>query len=1204
MADGNGCDDGSVGGDSATHMRSLSSLFLRRQSASTERTSSTGRNPSRLGSSSSIAPEVDILRSSMELERDSKLTAINRLRFDTLGLFGRRDEIASLNECFQRLLRANGNRENGEVVAAAIAESSTTPKSEDASEEQSDRSTSEMMRRREFVFVSGASGTGKTTLAATLKGAVKNAKGIWVNGKYDVKLRDQQPLAGIGAVCNELCRVVLDERRPEQVWDIRQKLEERLDRPLLLLIENIIPLLGFILLSHDADTMLVNNSSEEFSRSGEFHLSIPQNLRVNTNDKLSRRSLRKRLAQRARIDDSSKGLSTLSTNEGMRIEPSHSRELIQFALRTFLQIFASTLGPLVVVVDDLQWADNSSLDVLKAVATDPTISNLMVVGCYRPDTVNEDHILSKAIQELTDGAGTNEYGLTEISIGNLSKESVKEMLMDLLSVPEERALGLSEICYKRTMGNVFFVKVFLTMLHEANILEFQMGSFQWTWDDAIVEMESAATENVVDVIKTKMEKYPDGMILLLKVASCLGNTFDKEAVELLWADLALKRPGTWMGSLDQLLKVAVRDMLFEPVGTDAYRFVHDKIQETALLLIPDDEFAKFRSSIGNCLHLNMDDDDHKMLFVVADLLNNGSSSGYEIAELNAKAAERAKNLSAFFSAVRYVEYGIMCLNGTDIWKKHSLLALNLYSIGAEAEECIGNTDKSIWYCKEVRAQKTISTLDKMRANKVVVERLYSDGKYEELWRCCLDILDTLGCRLPRKRVTQKLSASISLVKTKRFDFPTPDAVDEMHEMEDPPKREALEFMIKVASFCLASKNKPLYILLCCKCVRLTTQYGLTSNTASVLASFANVLMHEDGDWGSALKVAELALAVDKRFVSNYTKTSTLHKLNSFVLGWVRPLRTCRTGYLESYRLGMLSGNIEGVGMAILFLLMSQFFSGGSTLQSIDQDLKQYIAQLERLKLHSFVLGLRLLWQKVLNLMDVSYNPHTTSLTGTAMHGIDIERHPFIFNTVGRHHICNLCLYFSEYEKGAEIALAMGDTFYQTWSGASYFGFEPFSRALCLYATARERPEQAQKYIGAARKARRRLSNWVKAGAINLVHQVCILDAEEAAVRGNPRLVMTKYERAILVSGRGGFLQDTGIASERYALFLLRQAAPGLAEDKSAPRVPNPEMIADASYRMSQAIMYFSSWGAHRKVKLLKEKYSELLRDDDTGASIP
>jgi predicted ATPase len=1001
---------------------------------------------------------------------------------------------------------------------------------------------------------------------------------------------------------------LLNERGPQILVDIRQKLESQIDLPLLVLIENIIPLLGYVLArTKPSDDMTI---SEDFSISG------PLTRRAVVNDRRRRSgrlSTLQRMTQRTKGDDSSRESGYSSTFEAPKIDPGQTRDLLQFAVRTFLRIFASTLGPVVVVVDDLQWADNASLDVLKAVAKDRSIDNLMIIGCYRSDFVDEGHSLARAIQDLKVEAITDAFSVTEIVIGNLTRENLRAMLVELLSTTQEKAMGLADICLKRTMGNAFFVKVFLSMLQDTNILEFNCGSFQWGWDDTLVELLTGATDNVVDVIKAKLEKSPEGMILLLQVASCLGNTFKRSILEDLWTDQTQQQGSVWNDTFEDLLKVACRDMLLEPVGDDTYKFVHDKIQETALLLIPNKDFHEFRSSIGKRLLLNLEGEENIFLFVVVDLLNNGHNTGFEIAHINAMAAERARNLSAFVSAVRYVEYGILSFDGADFWKSHPDVALKLHSIGAEAEECIGNSEKAAWYCREILSRPDVPTIDKIRANKIVVERLYSDGKYDKLWGCSLDVLGQLGVHIPRQRFIQKISAKIALYRTQKYDFPSTSDVQELSEMEDATKKEALELMIKVASFCLGSKNKPLYILLCCKCVRFTAQYGLTTNTASAFASFANVLMHEHGDWKSALKVAEVAQAVDKRFASNYCKTSTLHKLNLFVLGWVRPLRTCRAGYLEAYRLGMLSGNIEGVGMSILFLMMSQFFSGGCTLQSVDSDLEQYIPQLERLKLHSFALGLRLLWQKVLNLMDVSYNPHTFNLTGTAMHGIDIERHPYIYNTVGRHHICNLCAYFAEYEKGAEIALAMGDSFYQTWSGASYFGFEPFSRALCLYAMVREKPSQAKKYLAAARRARAPMSKWVKLGAINLVHQFAILEAEEMALKGNLMQVKIKYEQAIVMAARGGFLQDCGIAHERFAVFLMR-GVEGYVVDGGCDRGgqgrngrmmpslsagPNRDSMSEATHHIEQAVKYFTAWGAHRKVKLLREKYSMCFSDDDT-----
>ena len=885
---------------------------------------------------------------------------------------------------------------------------------------------------------------------------------------------------------------------------------------------------------------------------------------------------------------------SLISRRRLDIDPSQSKQLVQFAIRTFFKIFATRLGPLVIVLDDLQWADPSSLDILAAVAGDVNIPNLMVIGCYRSDAVDTTHYLSKTIQVLRAGAMPpppsscssvvdhddngycqKEYNFTEIRVGNLSLLAVTDLIVELLSISPEKAKSLATVCFKRTMGNVFFVKEFLMLLQQMEILQFNIGSFLWTWDEERLEKETAATFNVVSMIKMKIDKYTDGMVLFLSVAACLGNTFDITTIELLWGQLEQKYEGT-AENVDDLLNVALHDMLIESVDDSSYRFIHDKVQETAMLLMPQEEFSEFRSDIGKCLYENLTDEDlENMLFVVADLLNDGLYEGMEMGELNASAAEKARELSAFNSAVHYVEKGIMSLNCTDMWKDHPTLTLLLYSIGAEAEECACNHEKSEWYCKEVRKQEGLPVLGKMRITNIVVERLYADGMYDELWPVCLDTLDQLGCILPRRLRCQKFSAAISMYETKRYYLPVADEVESMGMIEDDGKREAIAFMLKAASFCLGSKNKPLYVLLCCRCLQWTKLFGLTSHTASGFASFANVLMHEYGDWKTAIKIAEISLSIENRLGSNYTKTSTLHKINSFVLGWVKPLRTCRANYLEAYREGMLSGNIGGVGMSILFFLMCEFYSGSHKLESLEQDLRNFIPQMGKLKLHTFVLGLRLLWQKVLNLIGAAYNPQSTALTGTAMHGIDIERHPFIYNTVGRHHICNLCAYFSEYEKGAEIALAMGDEFYKTWSGASYFGFEPFSRALCLYARAIETGQS--KYLKAARKARKTLARWVKLGAMNLVHELFLLDAEEAVVRGQKKAAHKAYKLAISASVRGGFLQDAGIANERYALYLIRL-----------------DMLTFAAFHVKDAIQNFSEWGALRKVEQLHQTHDRLL----------
>ena len=1226
-----------------THAR-LSSLVLATQERRTSDHSiadvSTADNYTNNGSSrkfGSIGPEVILLRPTSELERDAKIAAafggcsnnnISRLQaeFENLELVGRDMELSAVRECLSRL--------------------------------QTTKTT------KELVLVHGVSGTGKTTLVErAIQQPLRQQGGVFVRGKYDQERSNSrgQPFSAMAIACGELCRDILRRQEEGFCEQLGKELEENIDKPLLQLLGTIIPLLSSII-SAPVDTFnddpqsvstidVSRNSTTLVTPAEDPPTSFTSGPRRRHSKRFSGivrpRTIRdegQRADDGSRSVELSRSLCSMSTPSYRRrsSRPSHSKQLLQFALGTFLRIVASELqqhdSVVLMLLDDLQWADLPSLDMLQALAKDSTISNLMIIGCYRDevsqienDEAQEQQHTSVFSQCLTKlqaehtkhvdhDDSTAGCILTAISLGNLSLESVNQIVSEVLSVSTDDAMSLAEICFNRTLGNAFFVKLFLLNLEECGMLEYRIENCRFTWDLAEVEEETAATDNVVTLLQTKLDKYPEGVLLLLQLASCLGNSFDKCTLELVWDNFLEQHqtckhgteastssssfaPVFGQEALPRLLRFAVHEMLLVPCGhtmisepsfststTFSYRFVHNKIQESAISLILPEDFDTFRSAIGRCLLYHLEEEAlENLLFLVADLLNNGFNTGQAIAELNLRAAEKAKDLSAFFSALRYVEAGIMCLNGSDdMWIDHPGLALDLHSIGAEAAECAGVTDKADWYCAQVTRQKGIAIVDKMRVSNIIVERLYSNGNYEELWRDCFDILDELGCPLPRKKSLQRFEAFLSLQQTKRLFLPDVADVNELTMIREPAKREALTFMIKAASFGLGSNNKALYILLCCRCVRWTKKYGVTSSTASAFASFANLLMHENGDWQTALKIAELAMSIEKRFGSNYTKTSTLHKTNSFVLGWIKPLRNCRVDYTSAYKLGMLSGNIEGVGMSVLFMLVCQFFSGCSLL-ALDEDLRKHIPHLETLKLHTYALGLRLLWQKVLNLIGANdVNPQTTSLTGTGMHGIDIEKHPFIFNTAGRHHICNLCAYFSEYEKGADIALEMGDTFYKMWSGAAYFGFEPFSRAVCLYAMAMSSTGTGgqKKYLKAARKTHATISKWVRLGAINLLHQQFLLDAEDAVVKRKERSPKKLYIKAIQTSVRGGFLGDAGIANERYALYLLSLES----YDKD-----------DAAFYMREAIRYYSEWGASRKCRLLTGQHAALLNESEVSS---
>jgi predicted ATPase len=989
------------------------------------------------------------------------------------------------------------------------------------------------------VFLQGESGVGKTALALTVKDPVRRRfHGAFVSAKYDANFRDNQPFSGIGAVCNGLCKDLLRRKTAkEDVLYIRQKLFDSIDKSHIELLEAIVPRLHIFTSVRDAD------------------------------DK-----------ETADVD-----LNHIGGNRLDFTDPKSAKEILHIAMRRVIRILASRLKVVVMLLDDLQWADVPSLRLMEEILDDQEIKNLMFIGCYRSDEVDHSHLCAKTIRNLKDSErARGNFSITEITVSNLSLDSVESYLSELLAVnhrsDRERTRGLAGICHRRTMGNIYFIKVFLMSLQDSSLLNFNLNGFQWEWNESNIEAETSATDNVIHLLTSKMNKFPEELLLLLKITSCLGNMFSIEILSLIWENTALTANSNTSGdTLESLLQLAVNEMLLEVVSNCSwYRFVHDKVKEAASSLVPREEHESFQANIGTCLLENLKENElEAMIFVVADLLNSQMHMPNEVASLNYRAAKKSMDLSDFASAAHYVDCALQHLDKTKVWDDHFVLALQLYTIGAESEAYTGNIEKSECYCDEVLHSKA-TPVEKMRVYRVLIDQLRAALKYEESWALSLAIFNDLGFQYPTNEALLRLKAHFYLRETKKHFLPTNLDILAMPFVSDYTIRETISFLVQAAAKTIGVGNTSVYILIICRCVRLTKIHGLSEYAGSAFASFANVLMHSFGDWATAVKTAEAALAIQARLQSNYTKTSTILKANELVFAWAKPLRGSWSGLMEAYRLGVLSGNLEGGTLAVYKAILCQFYAG-SSLDCVLEDLHIYIPQMEALRAMNIFCLMRILLQLILNLISAvndNSNQNTTVLIGSVFRESEVAELGSFVKLFFNHWICYACMHFGEYSKGAEIALEMGDIIYRKGQGAAHFGFVTFPRGLNLYAQARltRRP----KYAKAAAKVRRNLRQWVKQGGVNFFHQLLILDAEDAALRGSEALAKQKFSKAVSVAARSGFIQDAGVANERYALYLISIGK-----------------TSDAQYYLNESILCYTKWAAHRKVTMLRKTMKSL-----------
>eukprot|EP00526_Cylindrotheca_closterium_P001715 CAMPEP_0113611520 /NCGR_PEP_ID=MMETSP0017_2-20120614/5600_1 /TAXON_ID=2856 /ORGANISM="Cylindrotheca closterium" /LENGTH=1077 /DNA_ID=CAMNT_0000520473 /DNA_START=45 /DNA_END=3278 /DNA_ORIENTATION=- /assembly_acc=CAM_ASM_000147 len=979
--------------------------------------------------------------------------------------------------------------------------------------------------KKELIFLKGYSGAGKSKLADSLERTVKKTQnGIFVRGKFDLNNKDK-PYSGIveafGAICQKIARRLQSKKNKEgNLSDIGNEILAKLGSSAQLLV-SLIPELEAILPVSD------EGSLGDVSESNDYQA---------------------------------------------------EQERFKYLFRVLTQVLTSHCSPLVLVLDDLQWADLSSMEVIDTLISDPQNSNpFMVIGCFRSNEVDESHVLS---MQMKDWSGKKEkygFNMTDIEVGSFGVDSVNQIIMAMLRIDDaDITQRLAEICFKRTHGNPFFLIQFVAMLEETELLTFNLGLLKWVWDEEVIENETMSTSNVVDLLQARMRKLPMKMQQLLQYASCLESTFKISTLGLILKNHAI--PGSKTEPEEDVLTLLPKLVLgqyFERCGVGMYRWVHDKVQEAALSL-GDASTSLFQFEIGSILYHSLEARElEEALFVVVDLISKGGlQRRSEFAELNLRAAEKARTMSAFRSAAAFSSKGISLLP-RDTWTTDRSLTLRLYSMGCEMELALGRHEVMEKYCSEVLSQPGLSTLEKLPIYFTKFQKLCTiDSKYEETIDLCCDVLKELGCRVPRG-TSSPIKVMSLLFRTYRKAKKTPKASFETPRlMKDPTQKAIMGFLYRLYITSIYNSSALRIVFSLCHQIELTLKYGAHDFSGSAYAMLGAVAATL-GDFETGAYFAEMGLLIQQSVASKYTESLTLCSAYSSVLAWTKPWQSCLSPMKKGYVCGMSSGNVEMALSSAMNYYCSFPYLMGKPLTSIETHCGQLVSQAEEVKQSDTAIIGRMLWQSYLNYMGRSME--TVRLKGTAF---DCDTFASDVPLVGawRQAIdSDLLLFFGEFELAAELAIQRGEGYKKVVLSWFLVMMETFQRGVALYAMARRTKKRL--YKSHARKILGTIQGWIKKGNPNVHHYDWLLRAEEAALdKKNHATADEMYNKAIVYTARAGHLHHAALFNERYSDFLL-QNGPYYAEDK-------------AQYRLEQAIHYYQEWGAEAKVELLKKKLSE------------
>jgi predicted ATPase len=292
-----------------------------------------------------------------------------------------------------------------------------------------------------------------------------------------------------------------------------------------------------------------------------------------------------------------------------------------------------------------------SLLVPSSVST--SSNNFMLVGCYRSDEVDDGHVLVKDCFGQLKSGGVE---FVHIDVNNLSPDALGDYIAGVLLVEPSQCHELTTVIYRKTLGNIFFVKQFLLSLFEGCLLWYNIGSAKWCWiDEQQIGDSTGATENVVDLVRRKLLELPDHVSHVLQFLACLGSEFDMTLLQLV-IDFLLQNDSNH--TLD-FAQIFIDHGLIESAGTK-FRFIHDRVQEAAYEMLPDSEKDILLFEFGQLLSHRDDVEDR--LYTIVDLLDQGlaralpsaeSTQLVEVAKLNMQAGKRSMSSAAFGTASAY-----------------------------------------------------------------------------------------------------------------------------------------------------------------------------------------------------------------------------------------------------------------------------------------------------------------------------------------------------------------------------------------------------------------------------------------------------------------------------------------------------------------------------------------------------------------------
>jgi len=857
------------------------------------------------------------------------------------------------------------------------------------------------------------------------------------------------------------------------------------------------------------------------------------------------------------------------------LPPQEAQSRFQMVFRRFLGVFARKEHPLALFLDDLQWLDAATLDLLERLVTHSEVRNLLVVGAYRDNEVGPAHPLLRTLEAVRE-AGSR---VQEIVLAPLGLDDVSRLVADALHCEPERARPLAQLVQEKTGGNPFFAIQFFTALTEEGLLTFDPAARGWQWNMDRIRAKNY-TDNVVEFMTGKLKRFSATTQEALKQLACLGNVAEIATLTMVHAEAE--------EAMHAALWEAVHaGLVFHQEG--AYKFLHDRIQQAAYSLIPESQRAEVHLRIGRALLAGMTADElAEHLFDVANQLNRGAAKlvdgdeKTQVAAIDLRAGRKAKASAAYASARVYLAAGMALLDET-YWASHYELMFSLRLECAECEFLTGELD---------RAEQLVAELLRRGASKIDLAAVYDlkillhivKSKNAQAVDSALACLKLFGIDIPAHPSWEQVQAEYEMVWRNLEGRPIEDLID-LPLMEDPELQAVTRLLCALSNSAYVT-DRNLFCLELCRTLNLSMRHGVNGASAHACGYLGFSLGPAFQRYPEGFRLAKLGCdLVEKHgFLSYRAKVQDATGIAAF---WTQPMATAIDFIRASLRTSIGTGDLTyacyGMYHIVILLLLRN-----DPLDAVWRESEIALDFVHKSKFRDME-DIIVPQQRFIAAMQ----GRTASLS--TFNDAQFDEAAFEAQLTGDRMPTMNCWYWIVKAKArflssdhAEALVAADKAKALLWSSTAHFPLIDYFyyAALTLTALYQNAPADAQSgWRERLTSYQEQLREWAENYPPTFRDKHALVSAEIARIEGRELDAERLFEVAIRSAREHGFVQNEGLAHELAARFY---AARGF------------ETIAHAYLRNAKSC--YLRWGAEGKVRQLEKAHPQLREDQAPPSS--